>query len=647
MLDNFRSINLTWDKASGKVYKIVRTSSSDEAGRKLVVQILNDGQVEDLTGATLNLYWETKDKEHNGLDVFDEVDVSKGIFELYFTTGMLSNIGDLNSHLHFFDGQGFITSEPFKITVFKGVDTDAIESSDSFTALTEALIKVDGIQEEFETNEAERQADFEANESKRKSDFEASESERQSTFDDNESSRQSEFDVNEQTRQLNEDVRVSNEQAREAAESDRVTAENTRETQESSRESSESTRESNEDTRISNENARQNAESIRAANESTRQSDEQARETAELNRTSAESTRAENESTRQSNEQSRESTFNDLKTAMENLFGETVTFEEAPTIIAPTSTEEDGVLLRLRREDGSLLSFLGTSADGTGLKLHMFNHDNERSGYILIDEDGTIKENGVPLSTQIKALEERVNSVTISYDEPENPEVGDIWIDLNPLTTRVLADWRMAGNTTEILDYSGNGYHGTIHGNVTIGGSINDGSDFSITGDGTTGYIQTPFNDLQGISNFTIETYLRRNDNRKGWQSLVNNYRNESGGPQGNYLSYRHDNESLDARVSNSNNQRKTAPRMSKNLELGQIYKSVFTYDGSMITHDVYEVGSNGELTEYHHGSASFQGLVNTGMRPLTLLADNNVDTGEFSTFTLGRVRITTQVEGV
>ena len=150
-LENFRSIDITWDKANQEFYENIRTSSSDARGRKLVVQVLNNGQVEDLTGVALNLYWESRYSKKEGLDAFDVVDANKGIFEIYFTTGMMSNIGVLKAHLQVVDGKGTITSEQFNITVFKGADTNAIESSDSFTALSQALVKINQYQDEIDS----------------------------------------------------------------------------------------------------------------------------------------------------------------------------------------------------------------------------------------------------------------------------------------------------------------------------------------------------------------------------------------------------------------------------------------------------------------------------------------------------------------
>lgn len=142
MLDEFRSTDITWDKATRRIYSPITANESDENGRKLVVQIVNSGQVEDLTGAALHLYWETTDKLHDGLDVFKAVDLKKGEFELSYTTGMLSNKGVLNANLVLVDTTGRVVSERFKITVTEGIDNDAIQSENSFSSLTQALIDV-------------------------------------------------------------------------------------------------------------------------------------------------------------------------------------------------------------------------------------------------------------------------------------------------------------------------------------------------------------------------------------------------------------------------------------------------------------------------------------------------------------------------
>ena len=230
MLKEFRSIDVYWDKATRRIYEEIRSSSSDEKGRKLTVQIVNDGQIQDLTNVALNLYWETQDGENRGLDPFEPLDAENGIYELYFRTGMLEHVGKLNAHLHLVDTTGAITSEPFTISVFKGVDVDAMASDDELSALNQALIEVQNIKQD----EAER--------------------------------------VSAETERIAaEEERVSNENERKTAETARATAENTRNTNETDRVNAEDTRNTNETNRVDAETARVIAETARVTAEEERE----------------------------------------------------------------------------------------------------------------------------------------------------------------------------------------------------------------------------------------------------------------------------------------------------------------------------------------------------------------------------------------
>jgi len=113
MLNDFRNVDVIWDKATKNFVEKIRVASSDERGRKLTVQVVNGGQVENLTGSTLSLYWITENKEHQGLDEFTQVDATQGIFEIYYTTEMLGNIGKLRANLHLTDEIGTVSSEQF------------------------------------------------------------------------------------------------------------------------------------------------------------------------------------------------------------------------------------------------------------------------------------------------------------------------------------------------------------------------------------------------------------------------------------------------------------------------------------------------------------------------------------------------------
>lgn len=149
MLDKFRETAITWDKATRRIYSPITANASDSNGRKLNIQVVNSGQVENLTGATLHLCWETKDKAQHGLDAFKASDISKGEFEIFYTTGMLSNVGELNATLVLVDNTGQVVSDWFKITVARGIDNDAIQSENSFTALTQALIDVSNLEQNY------------------------------------------------------------------------------------------------------------------------------------------------------------------------------------------------------------------------------------------------------------------------------------------------------------------------------------------------------------------------------------------------------------------------------------------------------------------------------------------------------------------
>lgn len=149
MLDEFRSTSITWDKATRRIYSPITANASDSNGRKLNIQVVNSGQVENLTGATLHLYWETKDKVHDGLDAFTASDISKGEFELFYTTGMLSNVGELNATLVLVDNTGKVVSDWFKITVTRGINEGAIESENSFSSLTQALIDISNLEQNY------------------------------------------------------------------------------------------------------------------------------------------------------------------------------------------------------------------------------------------------------------------------------------------------------------------------------------------------------------------------------------------------------------------------------------------------------------------------------------------------------------------
>lgn len=149
MLKGFRSQEIHWEKASGKITLKVNANSGDSNGRMLKVKIFDSQKEADVTGGVLSLAW--RRGENQGLDAFTATDASKGEFEIIFTTGMLTNIGMLKAALVLVDSTGRIESNPFDIEVLQSViDDDAVQSENSFTALTEALVKVSQVQADFD-----------------------------------------------------------------------------------------------------------------------------------------------------------------------------------------------------------------------------------------------------------------------------------------------------------------------------------------------------------------------------------------------------------------------------------------------------------------------------------------------------------------
>ena len=121
----------------------------DYNGRELVVQITNGGAVSSQTGVSLNLGWHHDDAGNSGLDPFTVVDVSKGIFKITYPTEMLI-AGNVTATIQVIENGKITLTRNFKITVEKKpIDEDVVVSENSFTALQEALVKVNDLEDNY------------------------------------------------------------------------------------------------------------------------------------------------------------------------------------------------------------------------------------------------------------------------------------------------------------------------------------------------------------------------------------------------------------------------------------------------------------------------------------------------------------------
>ena len=124
-LDNFRTIELIWDKANKSIIKTIKTASSDTTGRFLSVKVLDGGQEVTLNNAKLQLYWEHPNFNTRGTDNFETVN-NGGLFKMAFSQEMLTNIGKLTAHLVLTLPDGKITSDGFTIEVIKGANDGVV-----------------------------------------------------------------------------------------------------------------------------------------------------------------------------------------------------------------------------------------------------------------------------------------------------------------------------------------------------------------------------------------------------------------------------------------------------------------------------------------------------------------------------------------
>ena len=162
VLENFLiDADILWDRAGKELYE----KPEARTGRIMRVQVTNRGVVEDLTGYTLNLGWKSMvDETKFGLDAFEAVGITKGIFELEYTSGMLTNIGTLKATLQLVPVAGnTVESDNFVITVTKSaIDAEAIQSETSFTALAMALVDVNAWNATISGKVIDWEADMEA-----------------------------------------------------------------------------------------------------------------------------------------------------------------------------------------------------------------------------------------------------------------------------------------------------------------------------------------------------------------------------------------------------------------------------------------------------------------------------------------------------
>ena len=147
--DEFYYQPLRIDTINTRVYADLLAKEGDANGRGLLVTLTEKGLMKDTTGITLILKWEHTSVGNQGLDNFEAVDPSKGLYKITYPTEML-NRGKIRAFIQIIDSGKLAGTRNIEITVDRGVGDDtAIASSDSFTALTQALIDASNLESTY------------------------------------------------------------------------------------------------------------------------------------------------------------------------------------------------------------------------------------------------------------------------------------------------------------------------------------------------------------------------------------------------------------------------------------------------------------------------------------------------------------------
>ena len=147
-LDNFKKTSMRIDKANQRFIDYQNAKVGDVNGRELLVQITNNGVVEDQTGTTLKLNWQ-HENGNQGSTSFNAVDVKTGKYSLYYPSEMLYK-GTVDASVEI-NSNGQIThTMNFKIIVHADVfNGEAGTVNGVFISLADVNKKLDDREKEY------------------------------------------------------------------------------------------------------------------------------------------------------------------------------------------------------------------------------------------------------------------------------------------------------------------------------------------------------------------------------------------------------------------------------------------------------------------------------------------------------------------
>lgn len=138
-----------------KNFEVIPSVQYDSNTRFLHIQLLNDSVPFDITGCSVILSGVKED----GNPIFNSCDIINseiGFIQAEVTEQMNAIPGNIDCEIKIYDGEGVLTSKKFTIKVTASQTSRSVVSSNEFKALTDALNKVQAIDNKAEKAEVEK-----------------------------------------------------------------------------------------------------------------------------------------------------------------------------------------------------------------------------------------------------------------------------------------------------------------------------------------------------------------------------------------------------------------------------------------------------------------------------------------------------------
>lgn len=140
MLEEFKTDEILITHANETITKTFMAKMGDSSGRVLQVQVTNEGEIVDMTGYNVYLLWSHESGNHKGIETFNAVDATQGIFSIEYPATMLNHSGVLQAYIQVVSPENaIINTLNFRIYVQSdnGVmgDTEAADLYETFKQL--------------------------------------------------------------------------------------------------------------------------------------------------------------------------------------------------------------------------------------------------------------------------------------------------------------------------------------------------------------------------------------------------------------------------------------------------------------------------------------------------------------------------------